>query len=76
MATENKPALEIEGSTTLNPISAQEQEIIRSVRELKYGSVEVTIHDQFVVEVSKREKIRFQKQSSRSPQGSGSAVSG
>ncbi|MDR1303670.1 MAG: YezD family protein [Verrucomicrobiales bacterium] len=49
----------------LKLISVQEREILRSVRELKYGTVEVTVHDQFVVEVSKREKIRFQKQSAR-----------
>jgi hypothetical protein len=45
----------------LPDITTQEQEILRSVRELKYGTVEVTIHDKFIVEVSKREKIRFQK---------------
>lgn len=66
MATEYKTNLATGDKTPLDSISAQEQEIIRSVRELKYGTVEVTVHDQFVVEVSKREKIRFQKQSTKS----------
>jgi hypothetical protein len=53
--------LEPSPNTAAQPLSSQEQEILRSVRELKYGTVEVTIHDQFIVEVSKREKVRFPK---------------
>ncbi|MDR1190745.1 MAG: YezD family protein [Verrucomicrobiales bacterium] len=64
MAIENT-AVEVDDTILTKPVSAQEREILRSVRELKYGTVEVTVHDQFVVEVSKREKIRFQKQSSK-----------
>jgi hypothetical protein len=37
-------------------------EIIRAVREVRYGSVEITIHDAKVVQVERREKIRFQEQ--------------
>ncbi|MDR0534256.1 MAG: YezD family protein [Verrucomicrobiales bacterium] len=66
MVTENKIILGTGDQPTTDSISAQEQEILRSVRELKYGTVEVTVHDQFIVEVSKREKIRFQKQSVKS----------
>jgi hypothetical protein len=65
MATENSSFLQTSDPDLLKLISVQEREILRSVRELKYGTVEVTVHDQFVVEVSKREKIRFQKQSAR-----------
>jgi hypothetical protein len=65
MATENSSFLQTNDPDLLKLISVQEREILRSVRELKYGTVEVTVHDQFVVEVSKREKIRFQKQSAR-----------
>ncbi|MDR2463871.1 MAG: YezD family protein [Verrucomicrobiales bacterium] len=65
MRAENISALEISDTAFAKSISAQEREILRSVRELKYGTVEVTVHDQFVVEVSKREKIRFQKQSNK-----------
>lgn len=38
-----------------------QQEILRAVREVRYGSVEVVIHDAKVVQVERREKIRFQK---------------
>lgn len=36
-------------------------EILQAVKDVKYGSVEVTIHDSKVVQVERREKIRFQK---------------
>ncbi len=40
-----------------------ERNIISSIRELKYGTVEIVIHDSKVVQVEKSEKIRFDKQS-------------
>lgn len=40
-------------------------EILRAVREVRYGSVEITIHDAKVVQVERREKIRFQDQKER-----------
>ena len=38
-----------------------QQEILRAVREVRFGSVEIVIHDSKVVQVERREKIRFQK---------------
>ena len=38
------------------------EEILRAVRDVRYGSVEITIHDAKVVQVERREKIRFQEQ--------------
>ena len=66
MATDSKNNFGTGDQVTPETITAQEQEILKSVRELKYGTVEVTVHDQFIVEVSKREKIRFQKQPAKS----------
>lgn len=37
-----------------------QQEILRAVRDVKFGSVEFVIHDSRVVQVERREKIRFQ----------------
>ena len=37
------------------------KEILRAGREVKFGSVEIVIHDSRVVQVERREKIRFQK---------------
>lgn len=41
-----------------------EQEILRVVRTLRYGSVEIIIHDSKVVQIERREKIRLDKDSS------------
>ena len=38
-----------------------QKEILRAVREVRFGSVEIVIHDAKVVQVERREKIRFQK---------------
>jgi len=42
-----------------SPVSATvEQEILRAVARIEYGSVEVVIHDGKVVQIECREKIR------------------
>ncbi len=48
----------VEGLSVLNEA---EREVIAAVRELKFGSVEVTVHDSKIVQVAKSEKIRFDK---------------
>jgi hypothetical protein len=39
--------------------SPAEEQILRRIRSLRYGAVEVTIHDSRVVQVEMREKIRL-----------------
>ena len=34
-------------------------EILRALREVKFGSVEIIIHDSRVVQIERREKTRF-----------------
>lgn len=36
-----------------------EQEIRRALREVRFGSVEIIIHDSRVVQIERREKTRF-----------------
>lgn len=61
----NDDKIEHEGRRTVEVRGQDEariqQEILRAVREVRYGSVEVVIHDAKVVQVERREKIRFQK---------------
>jgi len=38
-----------------------EQEILRAVRSLRYGSVEIIIHDSKVVQIERKEKIRLEQ---------------
>lgn len=44
------------------PRTTSDEEILKAVRNVKFGSVEITIHDAKVVQVERREKIRFQEQ--------------
>lgn len=42
-----------------------EQEILRAVKGIRYGSVEIVIHDSQVVQIERKEKVRFDKEPSR-----------
>jgi hypothetical protein len=43
-----------------SPRTAAEKEILRAVREVRFGAVEVTIHDGRIVQVETKEKLRFE----------------
>ena len=43
-----------------DPPSLAEAAILDAVRSLRYGSVEITVHDSRVVQLECRNKIRFQ----------------
>lgn len=38
-----------------------EQQILKAIREIQYGSVEVVIHDSRVVQIERKEKIRVEE---------------
>lgn len=42
-----------------------EEEIARAIRSIRYGSVEIVIHDSRVVQVERREKVRFDGEGER-----------
>jgi hypothetical protein len=46
-------------SQTLKTIT--DQEILELIKTVKFGSVEITIHDGKVVQVERKEKLRFDK---------------
>jgi len=39
--------------------------IVRAIREIDYGSVEIVIHDSRIVQIERREKIRFDRDMAR-----------
>ncbi|HKX12395.1 MAG TPA: YezD family protein [bacterium] len=41
------------------PPSQVEREILRAVEGLAYGSVEIVVHDSKVVQIERKEKVRF-----------------
>ena len=46
-------------STATTAATALEREILEAVRAIRYGSVEIVIHDSKVVQVVRTEKVRF-----------------
>lgn len=48
------------GAASTNPLSPKvEQEIRRALESLAYGSVEIVVHDSKVVQIERKEKVRF-----------------
>lgn len=41
------------------------QRILRAIQEIRYGSVEIIIHDSRIVQIERKEKIRIDSDSSR-----------
>lgn len=39
--------------------SQTDVEILRAVHDVRYGSIEITVHDGKVVQIERREKTRF-----------------
>lgn len=46
--------------TPADPRQSVETAILEAVRSLRYGSVEVVVHDSRVVQIECKKKIRFQ----------------
>jgi hypothetical protein len=60
---------ELAAEDTMGALNPQlEREILDAVRGIRYGSVEVVVHDAKVVQVVRTEKVRFDV---RPPTGSG-----
>ena len=43
-----------------------ERRILQAVRSLEYGSIEIVVHDARVVQIERREKVRFDKRAGES----------
>ncbi len=44
------------------------QEILRAVNQLRFGSVEITVHEGKVTQIERREKVRFSQTPGQSTQ--------
>lgn len=38
-----------------------ENEIIRAIHGIRFGSVEIIVHDSKVIQIERKEKVRFEK---------------
>ncbi len=48
-------------ATTVGEGDSLARQILRALRGLRYGSVEITIHDGEVVQIERREKVRLER---------------
>jgi hypothetical protein len=55
-----KPDDQLNETGHLDPLSEVDAEVIRAIRNIRYGSVEITIHDSRVVQIERKEKRRFE----------------
>lgn len=46
-------------STDTNQTAEVIHEILRAIQELRFGSIEITVHEGRVTQIERREKIRF-----------------
>ena len=53
------------------PGDSWERQVIEAVRGIRYGSVEVVIHDARIVQIERREKVRLEVTSRRRPEDRG-----
>ncbi|MBK9132576.1 MAG: YezD family protein [Gammaproteobacteria bacterium] len=57
----------------LHLIGKETDEVIEVLREtlgsLRFGSIEIVVHDGRVVQIDRKEKLRFQSASEHGPQG-------
>ncbi len=44
-----------------SPLSRELREVLRSIRSINYGSVEIVIHDSRIVQIERKEKFRFDR---------------
>ena len=51
-----------------SPGGSWERQVLEAVRGIRYGSVEVVIHDARIVQIERREKVRLEVTSRRSPE--------
>ena len=51
-----------EHKTPMQPLESEiEQEIVRAIRKIRYGAVEIVIHDSRIVQLEVREKFRLEE---------------
>ena len=46
-------------------IHPTEKAILQALKDLRFGSLEITVHDSKVVQIERREKVRFELEPAR-----------
>ena len=59
MGQQNNHPSKLENAKGSQVTPEVEQEIIRALQNLSFGSVEIVVHDSKVVQIERKEKVRF-----------------
>ena len=59
MGQQHNPQSKSDGAKGFQVTPEVEQEIIRALQNLAFGSVEIVVHDSKVVQIERKEKVRF-----------------
>lgn len=59
------------GNETDGVPTTLERRVLEAIRTLRYGTVEITVHDAEIVQVERREKVRYVDGSPVQPAGNG-----
>ena len=49
------------------PLAAWEKEVVEAVRALRFGSIEIVVHEGRVVQIETRARVRFDEAGRRRP---------
>lgn len=49
------------------PSESWQRQVLEAVRGIRYGSVEIVVHDGRIVQIERREKVRFDEAGRRRP---------
>ena len=56
-------SFDLDSGLEMQPDAELLKRIIRAIREIDYGSVEIVIHNSRIVQIERREKFRFDAES-------------
>jgi hypothetical protein len=46
-------------TTSARELSVHERDVLQAIRDTRYGTVEVTVHQSRIVQITRSEKVRF-----------------
>lgn len=46
-------------TTSARELSAHERDVLQAIRDTRYGTIEVTVHQSRIVQITRSEKVRF-----------------
>lgn len=60
-STHSSPLPSLQGASTQAGIHEAEAEVLRAIRDTRFGTVEIVVHQSRVVQITRSEKVRFER---------------